>query len=286
MSNATKTIGFRVPVETYLELLQESHDRKMNISELVFLRVFSKSNNTQADEEKKALEEKIQNLETALEEANSNIASVKADVKEKQEDANELENQNSELYQKWQKADFKVDELESIIHSNQSDNNYLISDYDSLNTKYNELQNEKNELEAINKTLESENIKITKKLAKAESDSKLKQAKEKEVYKTRVSSLNSEIKNLGKYNEQLERKITKLTTQNTSSETQNAQLIEEVQSLKYYSEKYKAQAIRVPNLINKHNEQVNKLHGEISKWTFFVPSEDGKLFNDILWSES
>ena len=135
--------------------------------------------------------------------------------------------------------------------------------------------------------MESENIKITKKLAEVESDSKEKLTKEKDANKAKVLNFNSEIKKVEKDNEQLQAQITLLTTQkNTfeknykidiedyqkelkSCQKRNSLLTEEVNSMQLTNAKLTAQVTQIPNIITKHNEQINQLHEQISRESRF-----------------
>jgi chromosome segregation ATPase len=274
-SSQTKAISFRIPVETYADLLQEATNKRFNLTELLYSKLFSNADS-------KRLEDVLSETERKLNEAELRIT--------------ELEQLNGQLHELHQDAMLTTERNAQQNKIDKASHRELVDDYSA---RVEELEKHNAELNAICRALKEEAIEISeqnemyriqiqqgqsnenasKNLHKKYEDKISKLELDKKEDKKLLTKQESEITRLNKKINELQIAIEGFKNQYKSLETKLRLSDQNVIAL---NKEVETCTEKIHTMINFHNHQINELHIKIERWVSYSVS-DAELFNEILW---
>lgn len=302
-STATKAVSFRVPVDSYIELLQEAKESGLNMTDLLYTKIFHPKDQS-AQDEAQELKHRIEALEIELSQANQSIKLIESQKKELLDNLDRLcFNFSSEIgdtlleneqlkreYQSVLAESENYKEQISLFEQEKEDfifnENQLLSENKRLNTNINNLDQMAHSVDEYKQEIK------TLKLALKKADNTIQ----------KLQTDNTELKkSIKETATQEERSKKNLTVQLRDSEKIATDLNKKLEALKKTNIiiNHKLQAGQLQNnnlqieidelinaqteLRNTHNNQIIDLHKQISKWVSYTDN-DVSLFNKIMWS--
>lgn len=301
-SSATKAVSFRVPVDSYVELLQEAKESGLNITDLLYTKIFPLKVSS-AKDDIQALTDRIENLEKELSLSSQSLKFLETEKKE-------LTNNLDRLCYNFR------NDIENIVLENEQlkqENHFLSSESEDFKAQINRLEEENEDLDLAIKQLRNGEERLYDTVNSLE-----RVANSVDKYKQDIQSLKASLKEADKTALQLqkdkvelqkqieknaiseENSKAKMKTQLTQSKEQvldfsdtidilkkkNISISNSLQAEQRLNHNLKIEVTEHKNklieLRDTHNDQVIELHKQISKWVSYTEA-DINLFNRIMW---